>query len=534
MALPMDTEDLIMSIEAAFTVDEVKDFLRQAPENVKDDMNFAKQVVLQGPWVVRFLSDRLKSNYEFACFAINRNPASLPNFNDEIKKNMAYLLSFVCGCPNVILHIDKAITNNPNNLTMFLNTNVEIFAYLNDQLKSNVELMRHVITMQEGTKQFKYGGPEVRKDPIIVNYIADHDLLELRHALWFSKEILMRFLDHSWGMKQEEQEYFILGLPTELIADKEVAMKAINCNSSLYDCFPLSTRNDIDVIVNTCERWPAVMREIPARIINDPRFITKVFEKFGNNANEQALRELKSRPCIFPYENQDFVFNLAKKHSNAVMFLTEENQIENQDLLIESIREHGLIFPQLCMQLQLNVDFICRAMDSQPLFHMWFLSPSLLNHPKTAMRFVRRRTLTYLCLDDNLKLDEGVCMEAVKIHGATLKHIPKSARTREIVLTAIKNDACSLKHAGNFLNDPIIVATALKKNPLAAQFVKGSLKDNRKFLKAFSSIIDPTKLASARLLKAGIDYIMFDDRLLNHTQYYIPPEIQRHVLRWLN
>lgn len=180
-----------------------------------------------------------------------------------------------------------------------------------------------------------------------------------------------------------------------------------------------------------------------------------------------------------------------------------------------------------------NIDFNCRIFDECPYFRTDKIPSYLNNSPRIVMRRLQRREIRFRTLHESLRSHPGVCMEAVKVHGGNLKYVRDCACTYEVVLEAVKREPFALKNARRHKSNFVIIVEALKQKTHVAKFIDDKLRNSKDFLRSLPTPINLLEVASPQLARAGINYIWFDDDMLNHTQPYLPPEIQRQVLHWI-
>ena len=521
---------IIVDVETAHTVEQVKFILARAPDYVKNDGYFALQMILQGPWVVEFFSDKLKSSKAIAERAIKKNPRALTYFNNDIRKNVGFLLVMIEQNAEVFKHIDVDIKNNTKNLALMFETNMNIYEFLQDDHKNEIKLFKHIMTKPNGAKQFKHAGPIVRANQQIVEYIAENEQSMLVFSLWLPKEIILQIFSRFNIFQHREYFDVCKNMPKELLDDKEVALCIVDRDAELYNLFTHNIRHDWDVIATACNKDPNIILSIPEIVINNNDFILHILKYFENRNYLNIVLEGLTKRIDFGEKQELISLLLLQEYPHIAEYLTPVNQIQNKKLIVSAICQKKCFIYDLCKELQEDVDFICSILDVWHDFRVPYKLENLSPIVKKQLKFGVR---AFNNLSMLLQSYPDICLVAVKINGKDLKYVPDSNKTHRVVFNAIRNNPEALRFSGKFREDADYVRMATKKNPKVHKYIGSGLRSNKLFLRTLPETVPILGVASRRLKRAGINYIWFDDDMLNHTQPYLPPEIQRQVLSWI-
>lgn len=532
MDIPKNIQTTIIDVETAYTVEQAKFILARAPDEVKDSVYFALRMILQGPWVVEFFSDRLKSGKGLAEKAIKKNPRALTYFNDDVRKDMDFLLTMIKQNAEVFKYIDVDVKNDTKMLAMMFESNMNIYEFLQDDHKNKVKLFKNIMIKPDGAKQFKHAGPIVRSNQQIVEYIAANEHKMLIHSLWLPKEIVMQIFSRFTYFSHREYFDVYKNMPKELLGDKEVALCIMGRDAELYNILALNMRCDWDIIMIACSRNFCAASTVPEIVINDNEFIMCAFKYFARHCHGHICPGLKSLMYRVDFEEKQELISLLllQECPNVVGYLTPVNQIQNKKLIINAICQKKCSMVDLCSELRKNIDFICGILD---IWNDFNVPCELQNHPSIVKKRLEFGLVAFKKLDALLRNDIDICLIAMKKNGKDLKYVLDHGKSYDVVLAAIENDPGALKFAGYFREYADLVNIAIRKNPKVHRYIGGGLRGDKLFLRTLPETVPILYAASHRLRRAGLNYIWFDDELLNHTQPYLPPEIQQQVLSWI-
>lgn len=242
----------------------------------------------------------------------------------EVKNNKEFMLSFVYKCAHALKYASKELQDDDEVVALALDHGYYGIEYASDRIKSNIDVMRKVITDERRLGLLKYASDEIKDNREIALLAVTHDAQNLRYVnkrLLGDEEIVMTAMQQSAYLIElaseeikNKPDFFIFACkqrgeniryaPEHLKDNDELGLATVSNSGQYLNELSDRLKNDKTIVLAACENYELAIVHASSEIVqlvgdNAPVHFLKSWllqeklEKVVPNKNEEKTKKFK-------------------------------------------------------------------------------------------------------------------------------------------------------------------------------------------------------------------------------------------------
>jgi hypothetical protein len=308
-------------------------FLCDAPNVIKQDLNFIRELVQKGAIdCIQWSADHIKKNKEFAAFVFSINGSALEHFDREIQDDINLVLLAIRNngksfkfasdrLKNNLFIILEAVKEDPSNFSLIPRSTIEEHIALYDLFKKN-----------QDSHRLENADAILQDDENYVKAIVQSDGLQLQYASDRLKRLPSLVIK---AIQNNENAYKFASL--SLRSDKFITLLAVEKNGILLKWVSEDLKKDPDVVLR------AVFNNKKALLFADNTFredlsLSRKIIEYNPYAFEYLSPEIRSNHSII--EQVILLYKPSLKFANPNIFQEHHFLMKFFD---EELKESGIL-----------------------------------------------------------------------------------------------------------------------------------------------------------------------------------------------
>jgi hypothetical protein len=463
----------------------------------KEDLDFILEIIEEHPSIFAKLPIKLMNDPKFALYAIQKNHDVVDYIEPILKSDRDFMTKIIQINPQFFRHLDSKLKDNTAFILNLIKYDLSLYQYLNKKLQTDPSILAILDSKEDVLKQIK-------RDPHLLKYASDN----LKNNREIVKEAIIRnpkTLEYASHILKDDKAFIsehikqdgnlLKYLSARLKDDQEIVSLAIQQEPLALQYASTRLKNDFSLVRFTIKKDVTVLAFLDHKfrnnkeislILNDP---TLMFQQI--NKNPESLKFIGD----FLKNNQSLMKTAVKQDGKSLRYANQNLQ-NLPELALDAIKNNICAFPYLSNSLKTN-PMILNFLDhreqitlqmilKQDVEMFQYLSHRLrsdLSFVLDAIELLNGSILEFV--DDKLKNNKQVVIQAIKSYPLALKHVPNHFLSQaKIVQEALQQNGLTLEYVSESLkDDPESVAIALKSNGLALAFASKKLQNDEQIVK---------------------------------------------------
>jgi hypothetical protein len=322
--------------------------IRFASENLKNDISFAKEILIKEPDCLEFFSNKIKDNKEIIDLVLSKF------FHGKIFK---YIGEKFKDDKDVVL---KEMTHHG-----------DMFEFVSDRLKADEEVLISSLKSSNGNSII-FASPTLKSNMDIVknalqyiNYSSINVFKDLGMLAQSNKEIALL------AISKKPESY--LYVSEDLKNDIDIVKTAIKLDGSLFKFIPLSFKQNKEIFLLAIKQYALAIE-----------FATEEFKNNLEVAKIVLASKYDKTLSFFSDEirdNKELVLFAVKNHASQLEFASKRLKMD-YDLVKQAITQSGVTYRFIDENLKSDPYLIKKAIECSTGLALNYIDEKYLNHPE--------------------------------------------------------------------------------------------------------------------------------------------------------
>jgi hypothetical protein len=351
--------------------------IKYASKEILNDKVFFLDIIKQyrGKYynILKYLSDDLKDDEEliYELLSVKTYTFEFKYISDRLKNNYDFILKVIKKNSDILEYVSKEFKNNIEIVLETVNTNGYMLKYASKQLQNNKKVVLEAI--KNYGLALKYAGKELKNDKDIVLHAVNRNGLALQYV------------------------------NNELKNDKDIVSCAVN-NNGVSLCYAGEEfKDDKDIVLCAVNNEGGALQYASERLQNDKEIVLHAVTNNNNSSleyeelnNEDIISRAFINPYNFTYASNElrndkiFVLNLLKININIINFASEKiheeiildidfndeniyilkmissDILDNKEIMLTIIKKNHKILNYISNRLKNDQEFLCILIKYKP------------------------------------------------------------------------------------------------------------------------------------------------------------------------
>eukprot|EP01080_Neovahlkampfia_damariscottae_P012335 gene12335-6008_t len=404
--------------------------------DLRNDQEIAHQVILQNGTLIEFASENIQNDKEIASEAVLQNPDSYQFLSNELKGDFDIISIVVQKNPSIIKNMN---IKNTEEALLLIEKNQACFDFMSEKIKNNFDLNKDLM------KLYPEMYPNLSID-IRNNYNITFEIVsKIGKFLGSASDEMRQNEEIVFSALKQNLSCYVFAHP-KLKSSKVFSLKILkhfpNFNIAL---FPMEIKDNYDVMTEAVMINGKNYQFISKRLRNDKNLLYQVL-KPGFNGFYFASMELKADydvvlkvvkicPQAIYYVNKRFkydktvVLEVVKNYGEYIADCWNTNLIKDREICLCALKSSPSSFRHFSSEIQKEKELAKLAIELYPKNIQY--APMKMRNEKLMKKLLEKDGDIFELLEVDQKMDKEFAKIAIKTSPTTIRHLIGNLRFDE-------------------------------------------------------------------------------------------------------